>query len=497
MYINGKNIEIGSKTAVATGKAKKIEAAAMSVEPLVTTAQLGCNDAHINAQSQRVFDTWHNQIASIGRNNSLQQFTDYTLQRLPYQMCASLATDAIIHKAIEVISEETFGKGGSFVQWASDDTEGLEDGGVDITEFNAYFTRQDYLKIAREAFQKALIFGGSFIYIQTSDSDTSKQLYFDNAGNTRFSKFVVLEPWQLAPAQVNTSNPIGDDYMEPSLWYVQGAGVVHRSRLIKVIPFPVTSLYKPMFNYLGLSLIYFMKDYVAVADTVRQSLGDLFLRFATVVIKAPNHKISNQQGYDRIKHILETRNNLGAVVLSGDEEYVVDNMSLSGLSDIVQHAYELVTASSYVPTVKLLGIEPSGFASTGEYSLNNFYDTIMAFQRNIILPYLIRMGEVVNALHFGNNVSFNFVWKKLGQISERDSVDILTAKLDYLLRLKEADILSAEDVVRAIQADDMTLAAVDADNLPDEDSDDDMEGFDGPGEVTAPTESDDDKGETV
>lgn len=472
MYINGKDIEINSETtAIATGKNRYSDKeSGVVVTPLVTPEQLGCKDKSINESSRRVYDAWHNQVASIGMNNSIQQFTDYSFKRLSYQACASYATDAIIHKALEVLTEEAFSHGGSFVFADEEDTKNF-----DINEFNKEFKNNDFFSIAKLAFYNALVFGGSFIYINTNDNDLEKQLYLDGQNINKFLNFKILEPWQFAPAAVNTVNPLKDDYMSPSMWYVQGAGSVHDSRFIKVNPFPVSALYKPMFNYLGLSLVFFMKDYVAVADTIRQSLGDLFLRFATIIVKAPNHKISNEEGYARIKHILQTRNNLGAVVLAGDEEYVVDNMSLSGLPDIVQHAYELVTATSYVPTVKLLGIEPSGFNSTGEYSIKNFYDNITAFQKNIITPYIIKMAEAYVALKKNIRIRFNFEWAQLGQLNEQEMMDVRNAKLDYLLKLKDADILTAEDVITTLQSDDMTLSNIDVDNLPEPEDDFDDE----------------------
>lgn len=471
MFINGKDIDIDDSTAVANGKSYHMfDDAFVAAPPLVTAQQLGCNDTALNNESKRVYDAWQNQVASIGLNNSIQQYTEYTFKRLPYQTCAAYSTDSIIHKAIEVLTEEAFSRGGVFTFADKEDAKDF-----DINEFNKEFENKDFYSIAKLAFYNALIFGGSFIYVGTNDNDLTKQLYLDGSGVNKFSNFKVLEPWQFAPAMVNTVNPLKDDYMNPSMWYVQGAGSIHTSRFIKVNPFPVSALYKPMFNYLGLSLVFFMKDYVAVADTIRQSLGDLFLRFATIIVKAPNHKISNAEGYDRIKHIISTRNNLGAIVLSDDEEYVVDSMSISGLSDIVQHAYELVTATSYVPTVKLLGIEPSGFNSTGEYSIKNFYDNINAFQRNIIGPYLVEMAEAYVALKKGINVKFNYEFNQLGQLNEQDMMEVRNSKLDYLLKLKDADILTAEDVISTIQSDDMTLSNIDVDNLPESDEYDEGE----------------------
>ena len=87
MYINGKDIEVNSETtAIATGKHRHSNKENSAVvTPLVTPEQLGCVDKNINESSRRVYDAWHNQVASIGMNNSIQQFTDYSFKRLSYQ----------------------------------------------------------------------------------------------------------------------------------------------------------------------------------------------------------------------------------------------------------------------------------------------------------------------------------------------------------------------------------------------------------------------------
>lgn len=463
-----------NKTAFANGKRKENlqDFNINNITPLITLDALQCSDKALLKEEVKTFDAWKNHIASIGSNNSLQQFTKYTFNRLTYPECASLATDSMIHKALEVIVEECFNHGGNFV-FADNDTE--EKLNFDLDAFNKDFKNNGFFDVARKAFLNGLIFGGAFIYINTTDTDLNKQLYKDNSSNNKFINFRNLEPWQFAPSQTNTYNPIKSDYMNPSSWYVMNAGQVHTSRFIKVIPFTISDLYKPMFNYLGLPLSFFMRDYVSVADSIRQSLGDLFLRFSTVVVKVPNHKVSNEEGYNRVKHIVATRNNLGAVVLAGDEDYIVDNFSLTGLYDIVQHAYELVTATSYVPTVKLLGIEPSGFNSTGEFSMKNFQDTISAFQRNIISPFLVEMAEVYASLKLNKKINLNFEWKPLGQISQVEEVELSNSKADFLIKLKDNDILSAEDVLTSLQNNDITLLNVDVDNLPDPDKDE--EGF--------------------
>ena len=56
--------------------------------------------ADVAGLAYRNFSSWQNYAASIGVNNSLQQYSHHILNRLSYQECANLATDSMISKAI-------------------------------------------------------------------------------------------------------------------------------------------------------------------------------------------------------------------------------------------------------------------------------------------------------------------------------------------------------------------------------------------------------------
>ena len=70
--------------------------------------------ADVAGLAYRNFSSWQNYAASIGVNNSLQQYSHHILNRLSYQECANLATDSMISKAIDVIVREIFKSGGKW-----------------------------------------------------------------------------------------------------------------------------------------------------------------------------------------------------------------------------------------------------------------------------------------------------------------------------------------------------------------------------------------------
>ncbi len=114
------------------------------------------------------YSSWQNYAASIGTNNSLQQYSSHILNRLSYQECANLATDSMISKAIDVVTRELFKSGG---KWSGSH--------LDIDNFEMILTSLKFYEKVQLAVQRALEYGGAFIYINTDDTNLSLPLYLN------------------------------------------------------------------------------------------------------------------------------------------------------------------------------------------------------------------------------------------------------------------------------------------------------------------------------
>ena len=139
-----------------------------------------------------------------------------------------------------------------------------------------------------------------------------------------------------------------------------------------------------------------MKNYVSNADTVRQSISDLILRFRTKIIKTTAQKIADPQTQARVKYMNATSNNLATLLLAKDEEWIETVTSLSGMDNLLSQMYELMTASTRgIPVTKLLGLSPRGFNATGEYDENNFYDVIDGYASSVVIPAMEKVAEYI------------------------------------------------------------------------------------------------------
>lgn len=410
--------------------------------------------AELSNIAYRNFSSWQNYAASVGVNNSLQQYSSHILNRLSYQECANLATDSMISKAIDVIVREIFKSGG---KWA--------DTHLDIDNFEMVLNSLNFYDKIRLAVQRALEYGGAFIYINTDDTNLSLPLYLNEktASRNKITGLTVIEPWQAAPVQVNSFNPLKNNYMEPDLWWVLGAASsVHKTRLIPVVFYSVPDLIKPLYNYLGLPLSFYMKNYVSNADTVRQSISDLVLRFRTKIIKTTAQKIADPQTQARVKYMNATSNNLATLLLAKDEEWIETVTSLSGMDNLLSQMYELMTASTRgIPVTKLLGLSPRGFNATGEYDENNFYDVIDGYASSVVIPVMEKVAEYILCFKAGILSEPKYKFNARKQIKQKELAEINNLKADYISKLIMSGVITGKDAVRAISEDNFKFDWID------------------------------------
>ncbi len=400
------------------------------------------------------YSSWQNYAASVGSNNSLQQYSQHILNRLSYQECANLATDSMISKAVDVITRELFKSGGRWIN-----------SHLDIDNFEMILNSLHFYDKVRLAVQRALEYGGAFLYINTDDTDLSLPLYLNErtASTNKITGLTVIEPWQAAPVQVNSFNPLKENYMEPELWWVLGASsTVHKTRLIPVVFYSVPDLIKPLYNYLGLPLSFYMKNYVSNADTVRQSISDLVLRFRTKIIKTTAQKIADPQTQARVKYMNATSNNLATLLLAKDEEWIETVTSLSGMDNLLSQMYELMTASTRgIPVTKLLGLSPRGFNATGEYDENNFYDVIDGYSQTVVVPVMERLAEYILCFKAGILSEPKYEFNPRKQIRPKEQAEINNLKADYISKLIMSGVIAGRDAIKAISEDNFKFDWID------------------------------------
>ncbi|HBD8900580.1 TPA: DUF1073 domain-containing protein, partial [Campylobacter jejuni] len=140
------------------------------------------------------------------------------------------------------------------------------------TELKEYIEKRlkkiKFFEVLREAISTSLIYGGALIFLDINADDLSSELSLTSEHLTlnKLKGLRVVPPYLCGASEVETANPLSYDFMEPTLWNVSGnKGLINSSRFLKLVMFEAPVLIKPLYNYFGISLCQFMKNYVASA----------------------------------------------------------------------------------------------------------------------------------------------------------------------------------------------------------------------------------------
>lgn len=402
----------------------------------------------------RFCDEWRNNTASINANNSISVLADYVMNVLSYQENATLSTDNIINNAINKYVKECLRKGGEIElkntltqEQANEIKEQLE---TRLNELDFYKKIDDFLTIA-------FTYGGGLMYLNTNAEEKALKTPFIEISEVRkinkIQALNVIEPYLVSTRNINTYNPLANNYMEPLSYYVNGGNSeIHSSRFLKLVVFEVPKLIKPIYNYFGLSLPQLMKESVKQDAQAKASLSDLFLRFSTKAIKTTALQTNPRQAIERAKAINSQQNNLSMLLLTPDEELIQTITPINGLDKLIAQTSENIAVSARMPVTKLLGLTPSGLNNTGQFDLISYYDEIRNIQNTKLKPIFERLLNLL-LLEMGyNDIKAEYKFNELEELNELEKANKISTLANAYGLLLQNSIITQEQAFNELQS---------------------------------------------
>lgn len=332
-----------------------------------------------------------------------------------------------------------------------------------IPELNAEMERFELRKLFREAAALSGYFGGCLAYIDVgdiTDDDLKMPLLLDKDTFAKGSLrgFRLVEPFNIAPGMYNASNPISAHYFKPWTWRIWGTEV-HASRFLYFSEGKPSTLLLPAYNFFGIPLSQIVLDVVTHFTECREAASRLLTKFSLTVLKTDMSVVLTNGGASeldkRIRYFVQCRDNDGIMTINNDTEDIVKlETPLSGVTDIVRQSMEMVAAMFGEPVVKLWGISPGGFNSTGEADMQNHYDHINSVQEKIFRDPLKQALKVLQINKFGAiDDAITFTFAPLGADDDRAVADTQKVKADTAAVLLDRGIVSGAEVRKALAED--------------------------------------------
>lgn len=176
---------------------------------------------------------------------------------------------------------------------------------------------------------------------------------------------------------------------------------VHYSRVIELhgveIPSSDSSIIPAEYRFWGLSVLQRVQDRLKDVGSAFGSLAGLFNELSVGKYKYADlaETLALPEGEKRVQNRLQAmdlmKSVFHSVLLDVNEDYIRENVTFNGTSDVLYQFFMLICASSGYPMTRLFGISPAGLNSTGEGDIYNYYDKVESKQRTELLPILDRI----------------------------------------------------------------------------------------------------------
>ncbi|WP_301861242.1 DUF1073 domain-containing protein [uncultured Megasphaera sp.] len=133
-----------------------------------------------------------------------------------------------------------------------------------------------------------------------------------------------------------------------------------------------------------------------------------------------NQIVKRMQLIDMVRHMMNT------IVMDKEDEYSLENMSIAGVTDIIDRFQSALSAVTDIPVTVLFGVSPGGLNSTGKSDFENYYNMVSRLQKRTLRPRLSRLIDLLSKcsqynIHLPDKYTLEF--NPLWQPTEREQAD--------------------------------------------------------------------------
>lgn len=367
----------------------------------------------------RFNDSFHTLMENAGayRRDVTSRFNGYFFRepRLDYDALNSVYQSVpIVRRAIELITGHMFKNGVSFT---------IPDNPEATAEITSLAERVHLKDLFEEAAMITLINGCGGVLLVQENLNPTKPLQLRRLKGT-MPKFSVIDGRFITTTP--ELDPLSPDFYKPKTYEVVGHSV-DPSWFNAFYGLPVSQVLKPMYKYMGMSLIENAYNAIVNDEIMNKAIPNIVYRSSVVNYKIMGLKESLKMGEEAqvLKYINTTENTkslLNATITDGDDAVEVVSRELAGLEGLDQRSAYRLSAALGVPATVLWGKSPDGMNATGQGDLENFYNFIEVWQtrwyNNLRWFYRILTACVTGR----DDVEFELEWNKANLISPQQKV---------------------------------------------------------------------------
>lgn len=207
---------------------------------------------------------------------------------------------------------------------------------------------------------------------------------------------------------------------------------IHHSRVIELhgieIPTSDASIIPAEYRFWGLSVFQRVQDRLKDVAGAFGSLSNLFHELSIGKYKYADlaDTLALPDGDKMVQKRLQAmdimKSTFHSVIMDSNEDYIRENVSFTGTSDVLYQFFMMICASSGYPMTRLFGISPGGLNSTGDGDIYQYYDKVESKQKTELLPILNRLVDIYS--EWKKLERPRIVFNPLEQMTEKEQAEL-------------------------------------------------------------------------
>lgn len=417
-------------------------------------------------------DAFQNQMARLGFGQpNLNEGADYPLTRMSqnYNLFTSLYRSSwIVRKIVDVFPSDMVK---NWIKFNSSlDPE-------KINKINSVIRKTKTKEKIKEGLRWARLYGGAAgLILIDGDEDLSEPLDYDAIMLDDYKGLLIFDRWNGIYPDIELEDDISDEeYGYPKYYSIslseansnlmlsynkQDLVKVHHSRIVRFNGRDLPLWERQAEMFWGESEIEIVFEELKKRDNTSANIASLIFLANIRVLKMNDLGqllgASTQKAQENLYKVLQAQNqlmsNMGIYVMDKDDDFGSEQYSFGGLNDIYESFMLDIAGACEMPVTKLFGREPTGFNSTGESDLTQYYDTLEEKQETYLQPIIDKLLPIIFMSTLGAiPEDLDWEFNPCMNVNSKDLVDLAQSMASPIFEAFNAGLITKEIALKELK----------------------------------------------
>lgn len=417
-------------------------------------------------------DAFQNQMARLGFGQpNLNEGADYPLTRMSqnYNLFTSLYRSSwIVRKIVDVFPSDMVK---NWIKFNSSlDPE-------KISKINSVIRKTKTKEKIKEGLRWARLYGGAAgLILIDGDEDLSEPLNYDAIMLDDYKGLLIFDRWNGIYPDIELEDDISDEeYGYPKYYSIslseannnlmlsynkQDLVKVHHSRIVRFNGRDLPLWERQAEMFWGESEIEIVFEELKKRDNTSANIASLIFLANIRVLKMNDLGqllgASTQKAQENLYKVLQAQNqlmsNMGIYVMDKDDDFGSEQYSFGGLNDIYESFMLDIAGACEMPVTKLFGREPTGFNSTGESDLTQYYDTLEEKQETYLQPIIDKLLPIIFMSTLGAiPEDLDWEFNPCMNVNSKDLADLAQSMASPIFEAFNAGLITKEIALKELK----------------------------------------------